>query len=356
MNYGALAAAITLAIIGGGIYFYGTPKPPAAPAEVKKKIEKPDETFRVGIIDIEKIQSEHPDGEQLDYLKATELRLRLELNEAMRIVELPKPPPPETNTEVFDEAAWQKNAQAVISQLAELETRQKAAAEEYRQKSEPHYIEERNKIRDKFLNENLNIRLKLQNADNLHLTEEQVNELLKQLEALEFERNRLQKELLDKWSAEIENYAKESVAADEERLKAESERLRKEVEEQARKKEADVTERNKKIMEDAIREMENRQIRRGELLNELNEVGRERAELEKKILDSIVDKAAMLAVVSRVNIIFVKRAPVLSDKILSYGLEKNFELKAPEGVGVAVFPGKDARDLTNDVIKEMNRL
>ena len=355
MDY-RIAAAVTLALIGGGLYFYETFKPPAEPVE--KKIEKPapKESQGVGIINIEKIQAAHPDGEYLSDLRATELRLRLELNEAMRVVELPKPTPPETNEEVFDEAAWQKNAQIVISQLAELESRRKKAAEEYRKKSEPRYFEERDKVRADFLNENLNIKLKLQNADNLHLTQEQVNELLKRLDEVEFERNKVQKELLEKWMAEIEKYANDSVAKDEKRLKAEYERLRAEVEAQSQKKKSEVTDRNKKIMEDSLREMENRQVRRRELLTELNEVGRERAELEKKILNSIVDKATMLAAVYRLEMVFVKRSFDDADKIFSRHIEWNFELKSPERVGAVVFPGKEARDLTEDLIKEMNRL
>lgn len=351
-----LMAVVILALIGGGLYFYETSKPPIEPHEVK--IEKPQakESQGVGIIDIEKIQTEHPDGEYLDELRATELRLRLELNEAMRVVELPKPTPPETNEEIFDEAAWQKNAQLVISQLAELESRRKLAAEEYHKKSEPHYIEERDKINAEFLNENLNIKLKLQNADNLRLPQEKVNELLKRLDEIEFERNEAQKVLLEKWKAEIEKYANDSVAADEKRLKAEYERLRAEVEAQSQKKKSDVTERNKKIMEDSLREMEDRQIRRRELLSELNEVSRERSELEKKILNSIVDKATMLAAVYRLETVFVKRNPDNDDKILSRHIKWNFELKSPEKVGAVVFPGKAARDLTNDLIKEMNRL
>lgn len=355
MNYRALAAAIAILIGGVGFYVYKTPEP-AQPAETK--IEKPatKEVEGFGIIDIEKIQAAHPDGEQLNELRAKELRLRLELNEAMKIVALPKPQPPETNKEVFDEATWQKNAQIIISQLAELESRRKLAAEEYRKKSEPRYIEERNKIRDEYMNEQLNIQLKLQNADNLQLTQEQVDELQQQLEKVEFERNNSQKELLEKWMAEIKKYAEDSVAGDETRLKAEYERLRAEVEAQSQQKEEDVTARNKKVMEDSLREMENRQIRRRELLTELTDVSRERSELEKKILDSITDKATMLAAVYRLEMVFVKRSPDDDDKILPRHIEWNFELKPPEKVGAVIFPGKKARDLTDDLIKEMNRL
>ncbi len=352
MDYRVWAAILT-ALIGGGLYYYGTPQQPAPPVE--NETQKPAQTRGVGIIDLEKIRAAHPDGEQLDYLLATELRLRLELNEAMRVIELPKPQPPETNTEVFDEAAWQKNAQIVISQLAELEGKKKAAAEEYRKKTEPRYIEERNKLREEFLNEQLNIQLKLQNADNLRLKQEEIDELTKQLEQVEFERNKIQRTLLEKWMAEIAQYAEDSVAEEEARLQAEAERLRNEVEAQAQQKELQVAERNRTIMENSLH-VESRQNRRRELLAELQTVSKERAELEKKILDSIVDKATMLAAVNRLEMVFVKRESAPSEKVLRRGVKWNFDFKSPEGVGAIAIAGKNCRDLTDDLIKEMNRL
>ena len=356
-NYRAWTAAAIIALIGGGLYFYQATKPPAEPVEEKKITNPaPQETRGVGVIDIEKIQREHPDGEQLAELQATELRLRLELNEAMKVVKLPKPQPPETNEKVFDEAAWQKNAQTIISQLAELESRKKMAAEEYRRRTEPKYIEKSNQVRDQFLNENLNIQLKLKNADNLHLTQEQINELLKQLEAVEFARNEAQKKLLDEWMAEVKKYAEESTAADEARLKAESERLQQEVEAQARQKQTEVTERNRKIMEQATREIEERQIRRRELLTTVQEVGAQRAALEQKIFDSIVDKATMLAAVYRLELLLVKREPI-DDEEFSLRKEKwTFRLESPERVGAVIFTTKDTKDLTDELIKEMHRL
>lgn len=356
MNYRAVAAVTMAILIGGGLYFYKTPELPPEPADKNSERTVTRKAGGVGIIDIEKIQAAHPEGARLEELKARELRLRLELNEAMKISALPKIPPPETNAEAFDETVWQKNAQVVVSQFAELEAKKKSAREEYRKKTEPRYIEERNKIREQYLNENFNIQLKLQNKDNLHLTDEQIDELRERLEEVELERNRVQKELLDKWTAEIEQYVKDLTAAEEARLHAESERLRAEVEEQARKKESDVTERNRQLMEESLREVETRQNRRRELFTELNEVGRERAQLEKEIFDSIVDKATMLAAVNRLEMIFVKRKPDVDDKILSRRIDWNFDLKKPEGVGAAIFPGKNARDLTDELIKEMNRL
>ena len=350
----AVIAAIIAALIGCGLYFYSTPTIPAEPVE--NKIEKPAPTQGIAIIDIEKVQAAHPDGEQLEQLRATELRLRLELHEAMRVTELPKPQSPETNTEVFDEAAWQKNAQIVVSQLAELESKKKIAAEEYRKNSEPRYIEERNKIRDKFANEQLNINLKLQNADNLRLKQEQINELTKRLEEIEFERNKLQRELVQKWAAEIELYADNSIAEDRTRLRAEADRLRQEVEEQSQKKESEVAERNRTLMENSLQEMEGRQLRRRELLSDLQKVSRERAELEKKILDSISDKAAMLAAVNRLEMILVKHESKPSDKVLRRGIKWNFDFKEPAHTGATIILGKNSKDLTNDLIKEMNRL
>ena len=354
-NYRAWAAATIIALIGGGLYFHQTTKPPAKPVEKPIERPAPKEANGVGIIDLDRIRREHPDGEKLDELHARELRLRLELNEAMRVVQLPKPAPPAVNEEVFDEAAWQKNAQIVISQLAELETRKKLLTEEYRKKSEPQYIERRNKVRDEFLNENLNIQLKLQNADNLHLTQEQINELLKRLEEVEFERNAAQKKLLDEWMAEIEKFVTDSTAAEEARLKAEADRLQREVNEESRKKQDEVAERNRRLMEQSIRDIEERQVRRQELLSAVQKIGNERAELEQKILSSIVDKASMLASVHRLELLLVKRAPFDDEKFLLKRQQMNFELKAPEHVGAVIFATKKTRDLTDELIKEMNR-
>ncbi len=353
MNYRALAVAVITAIIGGGLWLYGTPKSPADSTD--KKIDKPEirEIHGVGLINIEKIQAAHPEGEHLQQLQATELRLRLELNEAMKIVELPRPQPPE---QVFDESTWQKNAQIVISQLAELESRKKLAAEEYQKKSEPHYLEERDKIREKFMNEQLNIQLKLRNEDLLELSQEEVDKMNERLDQIEFERNSLQRELYERWLAEIKEYSKNAFAEDEAKLKAEYEKLQAVMEEQTRKKESDVNLRNRKLMEDALHDMEQRQVRRRELLTELNEVSRERAELEQKILDSIVDKATMLAAVNRLEMVLVKRNVSPDENFLSRRIDWSFNLKSPEHVGAAIFPGKDSLDLTDHLIKEMNRL
>lgn len=355
MNYRILATAAAAILIGGGLYYYGLPE---RTEPVDKKIDRPapQESGGVGIIDIERIQAAHPDGETLNQLRATELRLRLELNEAMKVVELPKPAPPETDSDVFDEATWQKNAQRVMSQLAELKSRKKLLAEEYRKNSEPRYIEERNKIRDKFMNEQFNIQLKLKNSDHLHLPQEEYNELLERLDQIEIERNRLQSELFERWNAEIVQYAEDSVAEDEARLRAESDRLRAEVEAQSRKKESDVTARNKKLMDDALREMESRQNRRRELLAELQAVGNERSQLEQRILESIADKATMLAAANRLEMLFVKRSPAPEEKFSLRRDVWRFDLKPPEHVGAVLFPGKAARDLTDELIKEMNRL
>ena len=83
MKYRALAAIIAL-LIGGGLYYYGTPETPAE-KPLEKEIPQPAPNRGIGIIDMEKIKAAHPDGEQLDFLQAKEIRLRLELNEAMRM-------------------------------------------------------------------------------------------------------------------------------------------------------------------------------------------------------------------------------------------------------------------------------
>ena len=93
MNYRALTAAALAALIGGSLWYYGSPDKTAEPVDKKINQPAPRETHGVGLVDIGKIQAAHPEGDNLAQLMATELRLRLELNEAMKVVALPKPQP-----------------------------------------------------------------------------------------------------------------------------------------------------------------------------------------------------------------------------------------------------------------------
>ena len=347
MNKKYIAAATLAALIGGGVYFQES----RPPTEQKKVSSTAEQTHIVGYIDLQKIQAKHPDGEKLKDLCGREVRLRLELNEAMKPVETVKPP--EVDEKPFEDSAWQKNAQEVIGQLAEIQRRRKNAAEDYRKETEAEHIRRRDEIRDKYLNEVLNIKLKLQNADNLMLTLPQIAELEDRLDQLEAARNQDQLNLLNEWLAEIEAHADAAVAADRQRLRSEAGATLEAEKLAAQQKQEEVQKRNKDLMEQTAKEIESRQKRRQELLAELTEVTKERSDLEREILKSITDEAEKLGAIYKADMILVKRDPADSEKFLPYEIEMNFELKSPTSPGTPIFPGVNSKDLTDDLIKNL---
>ena len=167
-NYRLGVAFLSTALIVGGLYFYEPPKAP--PKESAPKVTEEEIQPGVGIIDFEQIKNKLPDGILLDELREQEIRLRIELEEAMRPVIPPKIP--EIDTKPFDDSARERLMQEFISKMSDLKAKQIVLTEKYRVETEENYLKRRNEVRDIYFNEALNITLKLQNADNLYLTHE----------------------------------------------------------------------------------------------------------------------------------------------------------------------------------------
>lgn len=328
MKYKILAAILSVTV-GVGLYQNFQEPPEPAPAVEPKKVSEPKPIQGYGVIDLEQIKAAHADGEELSELEAREKRLRLELDALLIPYEKPKlDEPPKIDEKPFDDAAREKNMQNLISQLAELKAKRKQLTEKYRRESRAEYTRRRDEVRSVYLNRALNITLKLQNADNLRLTEEQIKNLQTELDELVAERNKKQAEMLEQWTAEINERVEKEIAPEELRIKREAEENLKRLQDEAEQKIRDTQERNKNLMETATREIEARQNRRKEILAEIDEVTKNRVELENKILDSIVEEVTKLGKLHRLEMIFVR-----SDKVKIYG-------------------GKNTTDLTKELLKE----
>ena len=348
-KYKILVAITAAILVGGGIFYQSSQQKNEPP-----QIQQPASIHGVGVVDMEQILLKHPNGEKLKELREIEKRLNLELEEVMQPVEPIKPP--EVNEENFKESGWQKSAQQIISQMAELQARKKNAADEYREKNRDQYLKLRNEIHDVYLNRALNIKLKLQNADNLRLSAEQIANLQNQLDEIVAERNIKQAEILQKWTTEINEYAENFVAEDMARLRNEAGELRDKYEKEAVEQSQAVQERNKTVMENAIKEIENRQQRRKEIIAELYATTKERVELEKNILDSISNEIGKLGAINRLEFIIIKREQTDSEKNIFDTTEKNFSADKNKPVGAVIYPGNDTKDLTSEVIKSIELL
>ena len=350
-NYRLTAAVLMTVLIGGGLFLYDHPKP--VKVERPKNSEPLDLTRGFGFIDLDEIYTHLPNGEELKELRGREIRLRLELNEVMRPVDTPQLP--EIDTTPFSESAREKNMQNIIGQMAELRARKKRLAEEYRKKTEPEYIQRRDAITQVYLNEAFNITLKINNADILRLKPEEVHELEAQLDKLVADRNDSQGELLKDWLAEIENYVNSQTADDAARIRRESDEHYQKYTVEAEQKIREVQERNRALMDAAVKEVAARQIRRREILSDLTETSKARAELEDKILAEIVSDAGKLGAVYKLKAVFVKSVPNYAEEKFLYNVNENFRLLSKKSPGGLIFAGEDTRDLTRELLKALRR-
>lgn len=346
-HYRLTAAAIMTLIIGGGLILYEPPK--AAKVERPQNIVQENPAHGFGYVDFEQILLKHSDGEKLKELLGKEIRLKLELNEMMRPVAPPQLP--EIDTTPFEESARTRNMQNLMSQLADVRAKEKRIAEEYRQKTDEEYLQRRNKIRDYYMNEAFNITLKLENAQILHLTQEQIDELQQRLDEITIERNLKQKELLDERTAEITAYAHSQITEDLERIKRETDEFNQKYGEEALQKIRDTQARNQELMKAAMQEIAFRQTRRRELLQELLKTSQERAALEDEIVDSIVYEAGKLGALYKLQMVFIKHETPYFEEKLSRNADINFRLTAKKSPGAMIFEGTDTKDLTADLLK-----
>ena len=343
---------LTAAGIGGYNYFQAE-EPPPPPAPKAKVIEEVETVQGIGFIYLDMVKDSLDDDGHLSELTRLETRLKLELKDALKPALMS---PPKVEQKPFDDSVWQKNAQTIISEAAEIEKRQKQAAEDYRKATEAEHLKKRDEINNQFLNEVLNIKLKLQNADSMRLTAEQVEELENRLEEIQVQRNAIQKQLMDEWVQEIAVYAEEAVKEDANKLRAQAQESMAKITEEAKQAQTAAIERNKTLMEQAMQESKARQDRRQQLMKELQSVSKERSELENKLLNNISDFTAKLAVIHKLTLILAVRQVELNIDIPTFTAQSpTFYTDFLTSAEPVIIPSSSAVDLTDELIKELKR-
>jgi len=349
LKYKLPAAALIGFLVGGGLYFYESSE--VQNVEPQKNIQAQKSIQGYGVIDFERVKNRHPDGARLKELVGREARLKLELDAALQ----PYKPPqeqPEIDSKPFEESSREKNMQAVMERMSALKAKKVRLVEQFRAESQEEYLRRRDAVRSVYLNAALNITLKLQNADNLHLTQEEIQKLQEELEQITLERNDQQKKMLSEWTTEINSRVEQAIGEEERQLRQEFSQIREQSAIEAEQKIFETQKRNKTLTNNTIQEIESRQRRRRELLQELKEVTKEREDLEDKILASIVDETGKLAAISKLEMVFVKRE--VNPERLSGFSDLNFDFLQKKSSGAKIYIGKGATDLTKDLIKAMD--
>ncbi len=301
----------------------------------------------IGYVNLEKVTAAHPAYSLLNELLAKRAVLKAQTEN------LPEPmtqDAPEADKEPFDDSVWQKNAQNIIGERAEIERRRKKAAQEYREKTQEEFKARRDAIDGEYLNAILNIRLKLQNADSMRLSEDAIAELNLAMENLQIERGRRQFALDNEREEDIARHADAAVAAEigdwRERLTTSKAQL----ESEAALKQSEAQKRNAEFMEQQMSEslkIQNAVKKKQELILLEGKI----AKLRRLIESDIESRAAKTAIKRHFTMIAAQ--PALDIDYLM-GDAYPAAMPPPEKY-VSVIPVA-AADVTEELIKEIETI
>ncbi len=304
----------------------------------------------IAVIDMNRALEAHPGYEVLKQLKQRESRLREELAEAMKPMKADAPEVPE---KPFKDAVWQKNAQNIIGTAAEISRRKKKAAAEYRASTEAEYQAKSEEIDGEYLNEILNIQLKLQNQDNLRLSQEAVDALIAQREALQRERGARQLALAKEWESEIAAHAEEAVRESREKLRQEAEASKVALELDAAKKHAEAQARDAEAMDKAIQQTTERQQTRLRIFRELQDTIKERIETESHMMNDVAGRTAKLAILHHCTMV-LSSPPIPIRSRIPWRQDGKEDMEEETKCRPVV--GSDLEDLTEELLTEIGNL
>ena len=301
-----------------------------------------------GIVHLQELVAAHPEYGKLQQLLAARAQLKESQRQTLTVPLTVQPPA--VDAKPFDDSVWQKNAQDVIGRRFELERAQKKAAADYKTATEADYKARRDAINEEYLNAILNIKLKLDNRDAMRLTDEDVAKLNAELDDLEAERGGRQIALYRDWQAEIEAYARQSVANDVAASKANLETLKSQRETEAAKAQSEAQQRNIAALMDRMNASAAQQQQAVAAESALHENEQQILALESKILNDIASKAAKVAILHHFTLIVCDPARSLAS-LLPDGLRPAASPDTPEKYVKTV--SVHAVDVTDEVKDEL---
>ena len=335
---GLLSLLVLGGIAGGWLWLHPGGKVPPPPTETAAKSMED-----AGVVRLGEVVRKHPEYGTLLRLRGEYAELSESLAQGER--QLLKMTAPDAIKKPFDDAVEQKKKQVLIKEHGEFMEKLAEAEKAKREETRALYEAARNEINAAYFNEIFNTQLKLDNADIMRLSDETIADLKRHLENLQRERGRHQYELHQKYEAEIRAY-KEALAAEhgvslaaleqdtDERLRAEE--MRKRSEAQARNLDA-----LQKNMLDAVE----LRMRLSEVRTALQAKEREIAALEDGLTLDLAGKAAKLAVLRHLSIVYA--SPVTAGlPIAGVGTDPAAGLRVVGGTAV---------DLTEELAREIEK-
>lgn len=299
----------------------------------------------IGVLDMQQLIKAHPDYGRLQEIQRDIDHLENAL--ALEDIKLPQTTPtPEK--ELFQEAAGQKSRLDSLARHDQLIHQLNALAEEKRQELRPKFEAERQEAEQKYLNEMLNLRIKIDSADVLGLTPEQVQEMQVRIESLQQQRG----QVVAKLSQEQEERFRQLMAQEAAGPMAELQRLeaqtKQELQQAELDKELEVQNRNAQAMDQAVSPVESKiNTAKKRALLEGRKI--QLRQIQDKIRNDIAGRAAKLAIMHKLTLILASPA----DNLRGIDYENLGAGKWEPTLSPVI--GINTLDLTEEMLQEMKQ-
>lgn len=299
----------------------------------------------IGVLDMQQLIKAHPDYGRLQDIQRDIDHLENAL--ALEDIKLPQTAPtPEK--ELFQEAAGQKSRLDSLARHDQLVHQLNAMAEKKRQELRPKFEAEHQEAEQKYLNEMLNLRIKIDSADVLGLTPEQVQEMQVRIDSLQQQRGQVVAQL----TKEQEEYFRQLMAQEAAGPMAELQRLeaqtKQELQQAELDKELEVQNRNAQAMEQAVSPVESKiNTAKKRALLEGRKI--QLRQIQDKIRNDIAGRAAKLAIMHKLTLILASPA----DNLRGIDYENLGAGKWEPTLSPVI--GINTLDLTEEMLQEMKQ-
>ncbi|TYZ30955.1 hypothetical protein FZ041_00075 [Selenomonas caprae] len=338
-------AAICLLAAGAGI-FHSLVRPPG---ESQQQALAAD----AGLIDWQKVIEAHPDHARLTKLREECKVLELETSEVEDIFTVK---PPEQDPKPLEDSVWAKNALDVVGQRAELERKSKRVAAEYRAQTEAAYQEQIRAIDEEYLNDILNINIKLDNQEAMHNPLDPERQLaeeraiwLQQREQLQQERGRRQYELRQAYEQQVAAHVQQVLGPELAAWRANLPQQQAQQRAAAAATQSEADKRNAETMQkqmELAQQVQQRLAKRQELLAKQAQL----QALEAHILNDVAGRAAKIAILHHFTLILVDHPRVLTSFAPDLEQADPLHRTYSRAIGVTTV------DVTDELVQEVQTL
>ncbi len=309
-----------------------------------KKAVPPPTANTIGVIDLQKAAEAHSAYAQLKELRSERAALAADLQMDFAAGAFQAP---QLDMQPFDDAAVQKQQLALAGKHAELSQSMKEAERAKREETRPAYEAQKKALDEDYLNEILNIRIKLDSARAMRLSPADVESLAARMEELQHERGSQQQALWENYEAGIHAYMQQLAGQSSTLLQQYAASVAGEQQTEALRRQAEAQDRSSAAMESQRQGSGDRAQRLLTKKTALAAKDEEIRVLEEHIYQDISGRAAKLAIIHHLTLILAN--PVVNLRGLAY---EKYQA-GPWTEGHTLLIGTDTLDLTDAVIAEL---